>query len=106
VQRNSHLFAGCNEQFLSRFMLNLVEVFLMPGESILKRGEIARELRFAYKGILVVTDAKGALVELLSGEGDILAALVWQLAQQLGDVFLQSRIRNYFNRHLLLHSLR
>jgi hypothetical protein len=70
TQRNVHLFAGCNEQFLSRFMLNLTEVFIMPGESILKHGDIARQLCFAHTGVLVVTDIKGTLIELISGEGE------------------------------------
>jgi hypothetical protein len=41
----------------------------MPGEQILQPGDMARELSFAIKGTLVVTDAKGILVELISGEG-------------------------------------
>ena len=69
VQRNAHLFAGCNDQFLSRLMLSLGEIFLMPGELVLKHGDIARELTFVKKGVLMVTDAKGTLVELISGEG-------------------------------------
>jgi hypothetical protein len=69
TQRNLYLFAGCNEQFLSRFMLNLAEIFVMPGESIVKHGEIARQLGFVRTGVLVVTDAKGTLIELISGEG-------------------------------------
>jgi hypothetical protein len=80
VERNSHLFAGCNEQFLSCFMLNLTEVFLMPGESILKHGDIARELAFAYQGVLLVTDAKGTLVELISGEGKFFIICLLQQA--------------------------
>ena len=41
----------------------------MPDELIIKHGDMARELCFAIKGTLVVRDSKGALVELLSGEG-------------------------------------
>lgn len=69
VQRNPQLFAGCNEQFLSYFMLNLVEVFFLPGETVLKHGEIARELNFAKRGVVMVMDVKDVLVELVSGEG-------------------------------------
>ena len=32
LNRNMHVFATCNEQFLSRFMMNLSEVSVMPGE--------------------------------------------------------------------------
>jgi hypothetical protein len=32
INRNSHIFAGVNEQFLSRFQLMMNEVSLMPGE--------------------------------------------------------------------------
>lgn len=69
VQRNPQLFAGCNEQFLSRVMLNLVEVFFLPGETVLKHGDIARELSFAKRGVVMVMDVKDTLVELVSGEG-------------------------------------
>lgn len=41
----------------------------MPEEMIVKHGDMARELGFAIKGTLVVSDHKGGLVELLSGEG-------------------------------------
>lgn len=75
VQRNAHLFAACNDQFLSRLMLSLGETFLMPGELVLKRGDIARELTFVKKGVLLVTDVKGTLVELISGEGASLCLL-------------------------------
>lgn len=50
-------------------MMALVEVSLMPGEVVLRHGDMARELSFAVRGVLVVTDAKGTLIELLSGEG-------------------------------------
>jgi hypothetical protein len=69
IQRNMHLFLNCNEQFLSRFMMVLEEVSLMPGECLVKHGDMARELHFAIKGTLVVKDMKGTLVELLTGEG-------------------------------------
>lgn len=69
INRNMHLFNNCNLQFLQRFMTTLTEVSLMPDERIIKHGDMARELGFAVKGTLVVTDSKGALVELLSGDG-------------------------------------
>lgn len=64
-----HLFKHCNSQFLQRFMMTLTEVSLMPDELIIKHGDMSRELGFATKGTLIVTDRKGDLVELLSGEG-------------------------------------
>lgn len=36
---------------------------------ILQQGDMARELSFAIKGTLVVSDNKGTLVDLISGEG-------------------------------------
>jgi hypothetical protein len=69
LRRNSHLLADCNPQFLARFTMKLQEVFLMPGESVLKRGDIAREMSFVVKGTLVVLDDKDTLVQLVSGEG-------------------------------------
>lgn len=50
-------------------MTMLVEISLMPGESVLKTGEIARELSFVQQGALTVTDTKGTLIELITGEG-------------------------------------
>jgi hypothetical protein len=69
LHRNRHLFGNCDKQFLSALMLVLTEVYLMPGEQVLKCGDMARELSFAKKGTLVVTDRKDLLVELISGEG-------------------------------------
>jgi hypothetical protein len=69
IARNNHLLAGCDKQFLARFMTRLAEVFLMPGESILKYGDIARELNFVVQGTLTVTDEHGVLAQLVSGEG-------------------------------------
>jgi hypothetical protein len=50
-------------------MMRLHEAYLMPGETLLKHGEIARELKFIVKGTLVVTDSQDALVDLVHGEG-------------------------------------
>lgn len=50
-------------------MMLLSEVSLMPGEQLVTAGDMARELSFATKGTLVVADTKGALIELISGEG-------------------------------------
>lgn len=69
INRNMHLFNNCNLQFLQRFMTTLTEVSLMPDELVIKHGDMARELSFAVKGTLVVTDSKGVLIELLSGDG-------------------------------------
>lgn len=69
MNRNTHVFANCNEQFLARFMTMLAEVSLMPGEQLLQQGDMARQLSFATKGTLVVQDTKGTLIELISGEG-------------------------------------
>lgn len=41
----------------------------MPGESVVKKSEIARELNFVTKGTLVVTDANDVLIQLVTGEG-------------------------------------
>jgi hypothetical protein len=69
LKRNRHLFGNCDRQFLGGLMLALTEVHLMPAEQVLKCGDMARELSFAKKGTLVVTDRKDVLVELISGEG-------------------------------------
>jgi hypothetical protein len=69
IRRNMHLFAGCDLQVRARFMMHLTEVYLMPGESVLKRSEIARELAFVKKGTLVVTDDNDVLMQLVTGEG-------------------------------------
>lgn len=41
----------------------------MPGESIVKKSEIARELNFVTMGTLVVTDSNDVLIALVTGEG-------------------------------------
>ena len=68
VYRNMHLFGGCSTQFMERLMMMLHEVSLMPGESVLKAGEISRKLSFVRQGSLMVTDARGTLIELIIGE--------------------------------------
>lgn len=69
VSRNQHLLGECTDTFLGRFMVLLTETSLMPGECVLKQGEIARELSFVSKGAVRVTDDRGTLVELLTGDG-------------------------------------
>ena len=49
-------------------MMLLTEISLMPGETVLKAGEISRKLSFVRYGSLNVTDARGTLVELIIGE--------------------------------------
>ena len=46
IQRNSQLFKGCNLQFLSQLMLKLREMYLMPGETLIRAGDMSRELAF------------------------------------------------------------
>lgn len=50
-------------------MVLLTETSLMPGECVLKKAEIARELSFVIKGAVQVTDDRGTLIELISGDG-------------------------------------
>lgn len=69
INRNKHLFGGCDRRFLGGLVLLMAEVHLMPGEVVINHEEMARELSFASKGTLVVTDPKEVLVELISGEG-------------------------------------
>lgn len=69
IQRNSHLFKGTSEKFLSVFMIALQEVQLMPKEVVVKHGDMARHLSFVTEGAVHVTDLNGGLVELISGSG-------------------------------------
>ena len=49
IQRNSQLFKGCNLQFLSQLMLKLREMYLMPGETLIRAGDMSRELAFVAR---------------------------------------------------------
>lgn len=69
LARNQHLLGDCTDTFLDRLMIALIEISLMPGECVLKKGEIARELSFVSRGTVRVTDERGTLVELVTGEG-------------------------------------
>ena len=42
--------SGCNTQFLNALLTRLRVVFFMPGEEIFKKGDMARELCFVYRG--------------------------------------------------------
>lgn len=44
------VFSGCNQQFLNALLTRLSIVFLMPSEEIFKKGDMARELCFVYRG--------------------------------------------------------
>jgi hypothetical protein len=59
------------------------EVYLMPDDSIVKTSEIARELSFVTTGTLVVTDANGVLIKLVTGEGTA-ASVVGEVSFLLG----------------------
>ena len=69
VMRNRHVFGSCSEQFLSRFMTLLVEVAVMPGECVLKAGEICRELRFVQSGAVSSQDLRGNIIDVTTSEG-------------------------------------
>lgn len=64
-----HLFKGCSEKFIGLLMMALKEVQLMPNEVVVKHGDMARHLSFVSEGTVEVLDAKGGLVELISGGG-------------------------------------
>lgn len=49
IQRNSMLFKGCNLQFLNQLMLKLREMYLMPGETLIRAGDMSRELAFVAR---------------------------------------------------------
>ena len=49
IQRNSSLFKGCNLQFLNQLMLKLREIYLMPGETLIRAGDMSRELAFVAR---------------------------------------------------------
>ena len=49
IQRNSMLFKGCNLQFLNQLMLKLREIYLMPGETLIRAGDMSRELAFVAR---------------------------------------------------------
>lgn len=90
ITRNRHLFGNCDKPFLGSLMLALSEVHLMPGELVLKCGDMARELSFALKGTLVVTDSKDVLIELISGEGTA-ECVVGAVSFLMGAPLFQSR---------------
>ena len=53
IQRNSMLFKGCNLQFLNQLMLKLREMYLMPGETLIRAGDMSRELAFVARVRLI-----------------------------------------------------
>ncbi|KAK9811376.1 hypothetical protein WJX72_002779 [[Myrmecia] bisecta] len=52
IERNSLLFKGCNLQFLNQLMIKLRETYLMPGEVMIREGDMARELGFVAQGVV------------------------------------------------------
>ena len=49
IERNAQLFKGCNLQFLNQLMMKLRESYLMPGETLIREGDMARELGFVAR---------------------------------------------------------
>lgn len=45
-EQNHALFRGCNVLFLNQITVKLKEFYLMPGETMLRQGEMPRELCF------------------------------------------------------------
>ena len=53
------VFSSCNTQFLNALLTKLNIVFLMPSEEVFKKGDMARELCFVYRGACsIVSDDK------------------------------------------------
>ncbi|KAK3239416.1 hypothetical protein CYMTET_50659 [Cymbomonas tetramitiformis] len=48
------LFSGCTPQFLNAIVVKLREVYLMPGEELMRKGDISRELSFVTSGQMEV----------------------------------------------------
>ena len=69
VFRNLHLFGSCSDQFMNRMMTQLVEISVMPNETVVKAGEICRELRFVQRGALNVVDNRNTLIEVVGSQG-------------------------------------
>lgn len=42
---------------------------VMPGENVVKAGDICRELRFVQAGTLNVCDAKGTVIDVITSQG-------------------------------------
>lgn len=45
-EQNTFLFRSCNALFLNQITVKLKEFYLMPGETMLRQGEMPRELCF------------------------------------------------------------
>jgi len=88
LARNQHLLGDCTDAFLDRLMIMLTEISLMPGECVLKMGEIARELSFASRGTIRVTDGRGTLIELINGEGTS-PCVIGSVSFLMGMIFQQ-----------------
>ncbi|KAK3251423.1 hypothetical protein CYMTET_39233 [Cymbomonas tetramitiformis] len=52
IVRNRSLFRGSSDQFLSMLTLHLKEVYLMPGEVLIKQGDMSRSISFVRHGSL------------------------------------------------------
>lgn len=52
LRRNRFLFGDCNPQFSTMLLMELREVFIMPGGIIFHMGDMARELCFVTDGVV------------------------------------------------------
>lgn len=66
IERNSTLFKGCNLQFLNQLLIKLRETYLMPGEVMVREGDMARELGFVASVILPPSFSSSSLSSSLS----------------------------------------
>lgn len=52
LRRNRYLLQDCNPQFTTMMLMELREVFLIPGGVIFHMGDMARELCFLVEGVI------------------------------------------------------
>ena len=72
IQRNSMLFKGCNLQFLNQLMLKLREIYLMPGETLIRAGDMSRELAFVARVCTSTSHCSITLAMTLTSCGSLL----------------------------------
>lgn len=64
--RESPIFGGCSEGFLRMISLNIKPALYLPGETVVKRGDLCHMIFFIYRGTLEVRDHFGAIVSTLT----------------------------------------
>lgn len=98
ILRKVPLFTGASEQFLRELVLHLEPMVFLPGQSLMRRGEMGDHLYFINKGTVDVFAADDAAVVATLSDGDFVGEMALLSSQRRANTVIA---RDYCNLYAL-----